>query len=39
MNIKYYNMNFLTMINGKSTLWNISKEDLIDFEKMQEYTN
>ena len=38
MIINYYIMNILTMIHGKSTLWNISNEDLIDFEKMQEFT-
>ena len=31
-------MNFLTMISGKSDLWNIPKNSLITFEQMQTYS-
>ena len=31
-------MNFLTMISGKSELWNIPKDSLITFEQMQIYS-
>ena len=31
-------MNFLTMISGKSDLWNIPKDSLITFEQMQTYS-